>query len=127
MSEYKAKLFKNGGASKGLVFSETEHIIGAWIDGSPLYAKTVQCGQLRSSAGNMAIPHGITNLSKFIHVEGIARRNNGQVIPLPLTAVDSFSNQIVLYVDVTNINIYVGADQSINTSSEVTLFYTKTA
>ena len=80
-----------------------------------------------SAAGNKAIAHGISNLDKVISLDGIALRTTGQFITLPTTAVDSLLNQIVLYGDKTNINIYVGSNQSIYVESYATIRYTKTA
>ena len=108
-------------------YSTSEHKIGKWIDGSDLYEKTIDCGTLPSSAGNKAVAHNISNLSKIVYLSGVAIRDNGQCVTLPVTAVDSLSNQIVLYADLVNVNIYVGANQSMRTESYVTLRYTKTS
>ena len=82
---------------------------------------------MRSSAGDMAIPHNISNLDKFVYIQGVARRNDKQTITIPVTAVDSLTNQIVCYADSTYIHIYVASDQSSRTSSEITIRYTKTS
>lgn len=130
MAEYKAKLFKNGGGKGEVIYADTEHIIGyVEINGvrKDLYEKTISCGALRSTAGNQATAHNISNLDKIYYVYGVARKDNKQTLPLPTTAVDSLTNQIVCYADATNINIYVATNYSAYTSSEVTLHYTKTA
>lgn len=127
MTEYKAKLLKNGGGKNEIVYSTTEHVIGKWIDGSTLYEKTIDCGALPSTAGNKAVAHNISNINKIISIAGVAMRDNGLTITLPNTAVDALSSQIVLYADTTNVNIYVASNQSVNTNSYVTLRYTKTA
>lgn len=108
-------------------YSETERVVGKWIDGRTLYEKTVDCGALPSTAGNKAVAHNISNINKIISITGVAMRDNGLTITLPNTAVDALSSQIVLYADKTNINIYVASNQSVNTNSYVTLRYTKTS
>lgn len=42
-------------------YSTTEHIVGTWIDGKPLYEKTIKYTTALTSSNN--IPHNVSNIS----------------------------------------------------------------
>ncbi len=49
-------------------YSTTEHIVGTWIDGKPLYQKTINWGTVSSPGATKA--HGISNLKQVIKIDG---------------------------------------------------------
>lgn len=57
-------------------YSTTEHIVGKWINGKPIYRKIINLGNLSSSAEIISYAHGITNIDTFTKIEGMV--NNGQ-------------------------------------------------
>lgn len=97
-----------------------------WIDGKPIYTKTINTGALNpSSAKNVA--HNISNIGSYIVVDqsnSYARNNEGICVNIPRPG----------HVAQDNVGIFVGSiNVVINTSSAaqfsdsyVTLRYTKT-
>lgn len=105
-------------------YSTEEHIIGTWIDGKPLYEKTVYCGDFTGS-GNKEIAHNISNLGRVVKMFGAFNEGTTR-FPLPIVMWGS----AVTYqtrLAVTDTNIIISRDtaaQSVNIY--VTLQYTKT-
>lgn len=138
MAEYKANLLKGsfvraknvinsagGSMEDSVCCSETEHIVGKWINGKTLYEKTVDCGAL-PAAGNKTISHGITNLDCIYEIRGVAIRPNTSWYPLPFTTAGG--NAIGVDVNSSSVVIRVGTtDYSNYTESYITFRYTKTA
>ena len=106
-------------------YSLKEKMIGYWIDGKPLYEKTVECGALpNATAKNVA--HGISNIDTIIKLDAFGyRSSDGVIIPIPL-ATHTGENQINVYASRTFIEIYTANDRSSYSESYVTLRYTKT-
>ena len=57
-------------------YSTSEKVVGTWINGKPLYQKTVDCGAL-PNATSKNVAHGISNLSYVTSLEGTAVRTTG--------------------------------------------------
>ena len=110
-------------------YSATEKIVGTWIDGKPLYQKTVSCGTLPNNVSKATV-HNISNLKRVVKVFGYAyRTSDNRNIPLPYSSpvMDSSSNACVqVNVDTTNITIRANRDYSAFTESYITIQYTKT-
>ena len=49
-------------------YSSTEHVIGTWVDGSPVYEKTIY--NAGGVTGNFNFQHGISNFGKLLAYEG---------------------------------------------------------
>lgn len=109
-----------------LTYSETEHVVGKWIDGSTIYEKTVSCGALPNNA-TKTIAHGISNLGHFVKAEAFAYASNGTAVAFPYGDKSSLNNAISMALDGTNIYIATGIDRSSFSSTYVTLRYTKTS
>ena len=105
-------------------YSTSETKTGAtWIDGSPIYKKTVNFGTLPNN-NNKHVAHGITNLSKIIEIKGYTSNGN-LFIPLP---IDSTTNApTAIYVDSTDIVYTTTSDRTSYTETYVTLYYTKSS
>ena len=109
----------------GSNYSTTEQNTGyTWIDGSPIYKKTVNTGVLPNEAVK-DVPHGITNLGHFIRLEGLAWTIANLSFPLPFSSRLGVPNQIEVSVGPTVITIETGMDRTPFTSSYITLYYTK--
>lgn len=104
-----------------LSYSTTEKIVGTWVDGSPIYKKTIDVGTL-PNATTKGVNHNISNLDRVLKVEGEAKSTS---IRLPLPFVGLSGDSIGIYIDNTKVNIIAGGDASYYTGS-VTLYYTKT-
>lgn len=102
-------------------YSTNEVNTGAtWIDGSPIYKKTIDTGALPNNA-TKTVQHGVgTSLKRAIKIEGYAYSTVFGInmsMPDPETSVQ---------VAGTGIEITSSADLSTFTESYVTLYYTKT-
>jgi len=101
-------------------YSTTEKVVGTWIDGRPVYQKTVDCGTLPNNTTKTVV-HGISNLDFIVELCGSAKRpSDNTYIKLP----DSPGQD--LYVQGANINIGTNSNKSGYTSTYVTIQYTKT-
>ena len=97
-----------------------------WIDGKPIYKKTVNFGAL-PNATSKTVAHGISSLNWVINVESVGKRSDGVFCPTPLvppggSALDRYG---FFELDATNIVFYTGYNYS-STSAYVTIWYTKT-
>lgn len=125
MAEYKAKLFKNGGGKNEINYSETEHIVGTWIDGSLLYEKTINLGALPDTT-TKNVAHNITNLKEIINLSGMmVITGTSRFYPLPYVDNSSTANNIAFEVNTTNVLVKTSTNFSTN-SGYITLRYTKT-
>lgn len=107
-------------------YSIDEKMVGYWIDGKPIYRKTVDCGALTGAGTTKNVAHGIDNLECVIKFDGYAyNSSSGTSIPLPRVG---FDNNVFVEVvaNATNIIIRPKTNHSTYVRSHVTLYYTKT-
>ncbi len=104
------------------VYSVDEKIIGTWVDGSPLYKKTIDFGIL-PNATSKKVAHNISGLRRIAKMEAIAT-NGDNFFPLPFLGTETNLN-ITIYGNKTNILITAPIDRS-SYSAYVTLYYVKT-
>lgn len=71
-------------SSSGLIYSESKHKVGVWIDGSDIYAITIHKSNIAMSNG-LEIPHNISNLKMAIKVEALCYDESG--ISFPTTSI----------------------------------------
>ena len=95
---------------------------GKWIDGKPIYRKTIDCGALPNTSYKN-VNHNITNLDLVTHCYGEARGGNYRII-LPNAGANT-ANSVEIYVDETYIVIQTGNDRS-GYNGYITIEYTKT-
>lgn len=126
--EFYDKIFPylNGGLAR-YNYSTDEQVVGTWIDGKPLYQKTVDCGALPNNA-TKEVDHNISNLERVININGYAMASNisNGYVTLPLVMANNVGSQIMLLANATKIRIGTKTDQTAYTESYVTLQYTKT-
>ena len=91
-------------------YSTTEQVVGTWIDGKPIYEKTVDLGYLANS-GTVYVNHNISNIKAVVSLKGIAQTGNGVNIPLPFVSTTS-SNCVQLSSNTTQIFTITGSDRS---------------
>ena len=109
----------------GANYSTDEQIVGTWIDGKPIYQKTVDCGTLPNTAYK-TVAHGISNLDTVLKAWGIGWNNSSGRILLPFMD-DESPARIAIAADATT--VFIGSrqfDASMYTNSAVTVQYTKT-
>lgn len=112
-----------GNLEEMLNYSTDEHIVGKWIDGSPLYEKTVSFGAL-PNATSKTVAHGIT-FARVVEYKGYASNSEHSInIALPFSdTTASGSVNVVVTTDV--ISITTGINRETFTESYVTIRYTK--
>ena len=94
---------------------------GKWIDGKPIYKKTISCGALPNKAIK-TVAHNITDLDLVTKCYGTARNGEYRII-LPNPGNVS-SSTIEVYVNDTEIVIQTNSDRS-KYNSYITIEYTK--
>lgn len=93
-----------------------------WIDGKPIYKKTINIGALPNATSKNVL-HGISTLGIMVDMRGVAFYSNGISLPLPFVAISQAS--ISLNATSTDVVITTANDRS-TASGYVTLYYTKT-
>ena len=110
-------------AKTGDNYSTEERVVGTWIDGRPIYQKTIYFGNLPNNSSK-SVAHNITNIKTIINGIGYAQDAN-TFYPIPYTHADGLRYQVQLYLDRTNINIITKNDLS-DFTYYITVQYTKT-
>lgn len=109
-------------------YSTDEQIVGEWIDGKPIYQKTVNFGAL-GNAASKSVAHGISNLDYVVDIRTIAKGTDGTFINLPYppvaASITSSTPRATIIVNATNISINPAAYNFSSYSAYVTLLYTK--
>ena len=120
-----ASISGNQVASNGMVYSTEEQVVGKWIDGKPIYQKTIYVGKLGNNT-EISGAHNISNLDKIVHVTGVMiSGSTGFGYPLPYA---SGNTAYSVYINTTATNVSVGTANNgwTNLDAYVTLQYTKT-
>ena len=95
---------------------------GKWIDGKPIYRKTVYCGALPNTSYKN-VNHNITNLDIIIDCYGEARGGTARIVLPNASAIPA--NAVEVYLDGEYVVIQTGNDRS-GYNGYVTIEYTKT-
>lgn len=105
-------------------YSEDEQVIGTWIDGSTLYEKTINFGELPNTT-TKTVNHNISNIETIYGIEGVAYSSStNTTINLPYPNTDN-TNVVTLSANRTIITIITYRDRT-SFNGYVTLRYTKT-
>ena len=141
LQDFYHKLLPYMGGSFGLVatgidsanlYSTTERVIGQWIDGKPLYQKTIAITSgMPSSGGRTEFNHNIENIdyivsqrARIIYPESMVGMECDSVY---IDGPDSLSNTQIAMVAVNSTKIILKNTKTLaNTELYVTLQYTKT-
>lgn len=105
-------------------YSTTEVNTGfTWVDGNPIFKKTIACGTLPNSTFKL-VPHGITGSFYMIQIGGTVQENATQYFTLPL--ISASTGNSIAGVGIVGTNVRIHSNATIPTlSSYVTLLYTK--
>lgn len=118
----------SSGGSSSIDYSTTEKQIGTWIDGSALYQRTFNCGQLpRRTTKTISMEVKADNV---ISISGFAKSSSGITIPINDVTPGDVSGSVRAYIStsstVSSIVIQTASnDTSVYTDSYITLQYTK--
>lgn len=111
-------------------YSTSEQIVGTWIDGRPIYQKTIPFTGTYNVAAQTYIPHGITNLDLVLKLVGTCKRGNKRIaLPFLHHTTDDWSINIYdADASTGNVTLWVGTNNSTNvTDISITMQYVKTA
>lgn len=106
-------------------YSTTEKIVGTWVDGKPLYQKTINFGAL-PNATTKSVNHNISNISKIVLFKGwFANSDNSAWAYIPY-ASGIENNTVEAWATPSQITVRTFKDQSGFTTCYITINYTKT-
>lgn len=118
-----------GYVSSGDIYSEQERQVGVYIDGKPLYQKTIDFGAL-PNATTKSVAHSVSDLDIICDMQVIAYNigeNDSTFLPIPmLFSTQSVSANSTISVNKTNVTITSGTNLSMYDNAKVTIKYTKT-
>ena len=109
-------------------YSTTEQVIGTWIDGKPLYEKTIEISSL-SVGSTTTIQHNISNFGELINVYGEVNLTNGEHRPMPMVYWSNNWAISIFEFTSTTFGIWLGSSYTGNrafSKAYITLQYTKT-
>lgn len=111
--------------AKENTYNLTEKVVGKWVDGKPVYQKTIDFGTL-PNATNKGVAHGITNLDRIIDIFGnYSGEGYYGTIPNPMEHKDGTDYTMRVYCNSTEVRVATNADCT-PYSAYITLQYTKT-
>lgn len=112
-----------------VIYSTEERQIGTWIDGKPLYQKTINYGDITNGNSNISLTTGLTNINKMFIVPEASQFADS--IPVPYVHYSSLNLLTGYFININNgvpsIEIRVGSDsKNALTNTILTIRYTKT-
>ena len=107
----------------GDVYSAEERIVGTWIDGKPIYQKTIQTN-MPTTTTSTNYAHNISSIDQIISIDGGAW-NGTTLLPVNLSPTTS-GGQLRVSADKTNITVQFGTAPSNTYNGYWTVKYTKT-
>lgn len=115
------------------IYSTEETRIGKWIDGKPLYRKTITFTTTIKMNETTSIAHNIENAKNIFidfsasFMEANIGTNEYLSYNLPLIGYSgNISDKVYCYVNPTDINFYANGNWAGNWTKHITLKYTKT-
>lgn len=109
--------------SRRFKYSTDEQIVGEWIDGKPVYQKTINVGNISKTA---TINHNISNLDVIVDATAFGKERGITWFIIPRTDDSMISYQRYLAVNATQVFLNGGSSSVDMTDVHVTLKYTKT-
>ena len=106
-------------------YSTTEKIVGSWVDGKPLYQKTINFGALPNASTKYNTSSGIAT-SKVKRMWGYSTTGS-TTVELPHAGAGSTSadDAIAIFFDSSGLGVSTGKDRSNFTTTYITVQYTK--
>lgn len=114
-------------------YSIEEQVIGKWVDGKPIYRKTITFTTTIKQNETTPIAHNIKN-AKNIFIDFSASFMEANIgasdyisYNFPLIGYSgNITDKVYCYVNLTNINFYANGNWATNWTKHITLNYTKT-
>jgi len=111
--------------SRKMKYSTSEQIIGEWIDGKPLYQKTIDLGNL-PNATTKQVNTEISNAKRLINYSATATDSNGGNIAFPRLWLGGSGDMYIGFgSNLSTINVATTSDRS-GMTGYCTVQYTKT-
>lgn len=109
-------------------YSTDEHVVGTWIDGKPIYEKTLILNNQYLSSGFTDILHGIDNIDMYVDLKGNYKNlSNSNSLLLSHMNTNGLHLSIGAWCEnKTTIRISAGSSMSGNYNIYLTIQYTKT-
>ena len=110
------------------LYSTDEKLIGRWIDGKPLYQRTINFGALPNAAIK-DVAHGISEIDNIIAYYAISSNASGTASNLPCATGGGTAtvNPIGCTVDKTVIHVWCFDNRTAYINTYITIQYTKTS
>jgi hypothetical protein len=105
-------------------YSTNEVRVGTWIDGKPIYKKTIDTGAL-PNASVKGVAHNISNIEWVLDIRGTAKSTTAW-ITLDRRGSTDDNGSVRTSVDFTQVTLATIANMSSYAESYLTLLYTKT-
>ena len=107
-------------------YSLDEMLTGeTWIDGKPIYKKTVNFGNLPNNASK-SVKHNILNFERLVDIS-IIGDDNGMFFPIPFVPTNHMYSGISVSTRMEHTNIYIATSGDFSgKTAYVTVKYTKT-
>ena len=108
-------------------YSATEHIVGSWIDGKPLYQ--IALYKESFSAGDTQVSKTISNLKDIIKVEGFSMRGTDGIYPM-INGIEPVNGKVCYWatpsVGTVGFWLHSSSTYSTYTKNKLIVQYTKT-
>jgi len=104
-------------------YSTTEKIVGTWIDGRPVWQKTIDIGALPNKTAK-TVAHNISNLGVVCNIYGIMVGANIYQ-PLPVLNDATPNKSAAVWCDDTNINVRATNEDYSALNGYITIQYVK--
>lgn len=101
-------------------YSTTEQVVGTWIDGKPVYEKTIDCGAISANTWNQTAT-GVDNIDNVISIGGFVKSDTAVI---PFTTNMTSSDATIHYVREQNKFQYWAIGS--NATGVIIFRYTKT-
>ena len=106
-------------------YSTEEQVVGTWIDGKPVYQKTLQTGAIQSGQAKNVLSD--STIDSVIDIWGFGiQENSSIIIPVPRAGGTSGVVAIGWFFNAGNLKIELSNNQIAISNSFITLQYTKT-
>ena len=122
----------SGSGGSGMMnYSTEEQVVGTWIDGKPLYQKTIDCGAAPNNTNN-TVDLGVSGVNTYFFMNGFAiikTSSANQVLPISYLDITTLAAGIGILLKVESNVLKAVIKDGANYSAYnvyITIQYTKT-
>lgn len=112
------------------IYSTSEKVVGCWVDGRPVYQKTINFGALPNAAPK-TVNHGISSLGNIVDAFGVFWNSSKVTGTIPYNSVNQSgqsgtNSTVAMHLNTTQVVLVTFIDLSSYTNCYITIQYTKT-